>query len=32
MGENRFSGFPARFDTNQPVQSQKQARGLKFQI
>ena len=30
MRENRSSGFPTRSDTNQPVQSQKQARGLKF--
>ena len=28
--ENRSSGFPTRSDTNRPVQSQKQARGLKF--
>ena len=30
--ENRSSGFPTRSDTNRPVQSQKQARGLKFRI
>ena len=30
--ENWSSGFPARSDTNWPVQSQKQARNLKFQI
>ena len=28
--ENQASGFPSRSDTNQPVQSQKQARLLKF--
>ena len=28
--ENRSSGFPTRSDTNRPVQSQKQARSLKF--
>ena len=32
MQENRSSGFPTRFDTNRPVQSQKQARGLKFRL
>ena len=26
------SGFPTRSDTNQPVKSQKQARGLKIRI
>ena len=30
--ENRFLGFPTRSDTNWPVQSQKQARSLKFRI
>ena len=30
--ENRSSGFPTRSDTNRPVQSQKQARSLKFRI
>ena len=29
---NRSSGFPTKFDTNRPVQSQKQARSLKFWI
>ena len=28
--ENQSSGFPTRSDTNRLVQSQKQARGLKF--
>ena len=28
--ENRSSGFLTRSDNNRPVQSQKQARGLKF--
>ena len=28
--ENRYSGFLTRSDTNRPVQSQKQARDLKF--
>ena len=32
MRENRVSGFPSRSDTNRPVQSQKQARGLKVWI
>ena len=32
MPENRSSGFPTRSDTNRPVQSQKQARTLKFWI
>ena len=32
MRENRSSGFPTRSDTNRPVQSQKQARSLKFRI
>ena len=32
MQENRSWGFPTRSDTNQPVQSQKQARSLKFGI
>ena len=32
MRENRSSGFPTRSDTNQPVQSQKQARSLKFRF
>ena len=32
MGENWSSGFPTRSDTNRPVQSQKQARSLKFRI
>ena len=30
--EKRSSGFQTRSDTNRPVQSQKQARSLKFQI
>ena len=30
--ENKFSGFPTRSDTNRPVQSQKQARSLKFRF
>ena len=30
--ENRSSGFPTRSDTNRPVQAQKRARSLKFQI
>ena len=30
--ENRSSGFPTRSDTNRHVQSQKQARSLKFRI
>ena len=30
--ENRSLGFPTRSDTNWPVQSQKQARSLKFRI
>ena len=30
--ENQSSGFPTRSDTNRPVQSQKQARSLKFRI
>ena len=30
--ENRSSGFPTRSDTNRAVQSQKQARSLKFRI
>ena len=30
--EKRSSGFPTRSDTNRPVQSQKQARCLKFRI
>ena len=30
--ENRSSGFPTRSDTNWPVQSQEQARSLKFRI
>ena len=29
---NRSSGFPTRSDTNQAVQSQKMARGMKFRI
>ena len=29
---NPFSRIPTRFHTNQPVQSQKQARSLKFRI
>ena len=29
---NRSLGFPTQSDTNRPVQSQKQARSLKFQI
>ena len=29
---NRSSGFPTRFDINQPVQSQKKARILKFWV
>ena len=32
MRENRSLGFPARSDTNQPVQSEKKARNLKFWI
>ena len=32
MRESRISGFPTRSDTNRPVQSQKQARSLKFRI
>ena len=32
MPENRSSGFPTTSDTNRPVQSQKQARNLKFLI
>ena len=32
MRENRYSGFPTRSDTNQAVQPQKMARGLKFRI
>ena len=32
MGKNRSLGFPTRFDTNRPVQSQKKARSLKFWI
>ena len=32
MRENRSSGFTTRSDTNRPVQSQKQARSLKFWI
>ena len=30
LSEKRSSGFPTRSDTNRPVQSQKQARSLKF--
>ena len=30
MCENRASGFLTRSDTNQPIQSQKTARGSKF--
>ena len=30
--ENRSSGFPTRCDTNRSVQSQEQARGLKFRL
>ena len=30
--ENRASGFLTRSDTNRPVQSQKQARSLKYHI
>ena len=30
--ENRSSGFPTRSDENRPVQSQKNARSLKFRI
>ena len=30
--ENRSSGFPTRSDTNRALQSQKQARSLKFRI
>ena len=30
MRENGSMGFPTRSDTNRPVQSQKQARGIKF--
>ena len=32
MQENPSSGFPTKSDTNRPVQSQKQARTLKFRI
>ena len=32
MRENRSSGFPTRPVTNRPVQSQKQARTLKFRF
>ena len=32
LHENQQFGFPTRSDTNQPVQSQKQARSLKFWI
>ena len=32
INENQQSGFPTRSETNRPVQSQKQARSLKFQI
>ena len=32
MRENRSLGFPTRSDTNQAVQPQKMARGLKFRI
>ena len=32
MPENRYSGFPTRSDTNQPVQPQKKVRILKFWI
>ena len=32
MPENQASGFLTRSDTNQPVQTQKKARGLKFWI
>ena len=32
LQENLSSGFPTRSDTNQAVQPQKMARGLKFQI
>ena len=32
MGENRSLGSPTRSDTNQPVQSQKMDRSLKFRI
>ena len=32
MRENRSTGFTTRFDTNQAVQSQKQAGSSKFQI
>ena len=32
MGENGSSWFPTRSDTNQAVQPQKIARGLKFHI
>ena len=32
MRVNRSSGFPTRSDKNWPVQSQKQARNLKFRI
>ena len=30
--ENRSSGVPTKSDTNRPVQSQEQARSLKFRI
>ena len=32
LRENRSLGFPTRSDTNQAVQQQKMARGLKFWI
>ena len=32
LWENRSTGFPTRRDTNQAVQQQKIARGLKFRI
>ena len=32
LWENRSLGFPTRSDTNQAVQLQKMARGLKFRI
>ena len=32
LRENLSSGFPTRSDTNQAVQSQQMARGLKFRI
>ena len=32
MRENQSSGFPTRSDINQAVQSQKQAKGLKFWV